>query len=121
MNIRDYLFVEDQVKAIAMVINGGRIGEVYNVGGHNERSNIQIVKIVIEYLHDNVDEEITENLIKYVEDREVHDRRYGIYLTKIKEELELYPEITFEVGIKKIIKWYLDNKEWMENVTSVEY
>ncbi|MFH5952354.1 GDP-mannose 4,6-dehydratase, partial [Clostridium perfringens] len=76
MNIRDWLFVEDHAKAIDMVINGGRLGEVYNVGGHNERTNIQIVKTVIEYLHDNVDEEITEDLIKYVEDRKGHDRRY---------------------------------------------
>ncbi|WP_394879560.1 GDP-mannose 4,6-dehydratase, partial [Clostridium perfringens] len=74
MNIRDWLFVEDHAKAIDMVINGGRLGEVYNVGGHNERTNIQIVKTVIEYLHDNVDEEITEDLIKYVEDRKGHDR-----------------------------------------------
>ncbi|MDM0678627.1 GDP-mannose 4,6-dehydratase, partial [Clostridium perfringens] len=79
-------FVEDHAKAIDMVINGGRLGEVYNVGGHNERTNIQIVKTVIEYLHDNVDEEISENLIKYVEDRKGHDRRYGIDPTKIKEE-----------------------------------
>ena len=121
MNIRDWLFVEDHAKAIDMVINGGRLGEVYNVGGHNERTNIQIVKTVIEYLHDNVDEEITENLIKYVEDRKGHDRRYGIDPTKIKEELGWYPETTFEVGIKKTIKWYLDNKEWMENLTSGDY
>ena len=104
-----------------MVINNGRLGEVYNVGGHNERTNMQIVKTVINYLNENVDKEITENLIKYVEDRKGHDKRYGIDPTKIKEELGWYPETTFEVGIKKTIKWYLDNKEWMNNITSGEY
>lgn len=116
MNIRDWLYVEDHAKAIDMVINGGKLGEVYNVGGHNERTNIQIVKTVIGYLNENVDVEITEGLIKYVEDRKGHDRRYGIDPTKIKEELGWYPETTFEVGIKKTIKWYLNNKEWINNV-----
>ncbi|MGL4450823.1 MAG: dTDP-glucose 4,6-dehydratase [Sarcina sp.] len=121
LNIRDWLYVEDHAKAIDMVINNGRLGEVYNVGGHNERTNIQIVKTVIGYLNENVNEEISEQLIKYVEDRKGHDRRYGIDPTKIKEELGWYPETTFEVGIKKTIKWYLDNKEWMANITSGEY
>ena len=121
LNIRDWLYVEDHCKAIDMVVRNGRLGEVYNVGGHNERTNLQIVKKVISYLHDNVDEEITEDLIKYVEDRKGHDRRYGIDPTKIKEELGWYPETTFEVGIEKTIKWYLDNKEWMNNVTSGDY
>ena len=87
---------------------------------HNERTNIQIVKTVIEYLNENVDKEITETLIKYVEDRKGHDRRYGIDPTKIKEELGWYPETTFEVGIKKTIQWYLDNQEWMKNVKFLE-
>ena len=121
LNIRDWLYVEDHCKAIDMVVRNGRLGEVYNVGGHNERTNLQIVKKVISYLHDNVNEEITENLIKYVEDRKGHDRRYGIAPDKIKEELGWYPETTFEVGIEKTIKWYLDNKEWMNNVTSGDY
>jgi len=121
MNIRDWLFVEDHAKAIDMVINGGRLGEVYNVGGHNERTNIQIVKTVISYINENVDKAVSENLIKYVEDRKGHDRRYGIAPDKIKEELGWYPETTFEVGIKKTIKWYLDNAEWMKNVTSGDY
>jgi len=98
-----------------------RIGEVYNVGGHNERTNIQIVDTVIDYLNKNVDSRITENLKKFVEDRKGHDRRYGIDPTKIKEELGWYPETTFEVGIVKTIKWYLDNKEWMDNITSGDY
>lgn len=121
LNVRDWLYVEDHCKAIDMVINQGRLGEVYNVGGHNERTNIQIVKTVISYLNEMVDKEITEALIKYVEDRKGHDRRYGIDPEKIKNELGWYPETTFEVGIKKTIQWYLDNKTWMNHVTSGEY
>ncbi|MBU3161802.1 dTDP-glucose 4,6-dehydratase [Clostridium frigoris] len=121
MNIRDWLYVEDHCKAINMVINGGRLGEVYNVGGHNERTNMQIVKTVINYINENVDKEVTEKLIRYVEDRLGHDKRYGIDPSKIKEELGWYPETTFEVGIKKTIRWNLDNKEWMDNITSGEY
>ncbi|WP_459480593.1 dTDP-glucose 4,6-dehydratase [Clostridium saccharoperbutylacetonicum] len=121
LNIRDWLFVEDHAKAIDMVINGGRLGEVYNVGGHNERTNIQIVKTVIEYINENVDKDVTESLIKYVEDRKGHDKRYGIAPDKIKAELGWHPETSFEIGIKKTIKWYLDNSEWMKNVTSGEY
>ena len=121
LNIRDWLYVEDHCKAIDMVINNGRLGEVYNVGGHNERTNIAIVKTVIDYINKNVDTEVTEDLIKFVEDRKGHDRRYGIDPTKIREELGWYPETSFEDGIVKTIQWYLDNKEWMERVTSGEY
>ena len=121
LNIRDWLFVEDHCKAIDMVINNGRLGEVYNVGGHNERTNIQIVDTVIDYLNKNVDSNITPDLKKFVEDRKGHDRRYGIAPDKIKEELGWYPETTFEVGIVKTIQWYLDHKEWMNNITSGEY
>lgn len=121
LNIRDWLYVEDHCKAIDIVINNGRLGEVYNVGGHNERTNIHIVKTIIEYISENVDNSISEQLIKYVEDRKGHDRRYGIDPTKIKEELGWEPETTFEVGIKKTIQWYLENKEWMNNITSGEY
>ena len=121
MNIRDWLFVEDHCKAIDMVINNGRLGEVYNVGGHNERTNIQIVDTVIDYLNKNVDSEITESLKKHVEDRKGHDRRYAIAPDKIKAELGWYPETPFEVGIVKTIQWYLDNKQWMENITSGDY
>ena len=119
MNIRDWLFVGDHVKAIDMVINNGRIGEVYNIGGHNEKTNIQIVDTVISYLNKNVDKQITENLKKYVEDRKGHDIRYGIDPSNIKEELGWYPETTFEVGIVKTINWYLDNKEWMNSIKSI--
>ncbi|MGG7058059.1 dTDP-glucose 4,6-dehydratase [Clostridium tertium] len=121
LNIRDWLYVEDHAKAIDMVINNGRIGEVYNVGGHNERTNLQIVDKVIKYINENVDIKVTKNLKKFVEDRKGHDRRYGIDPRKLKDELGWYPETTFEVGIVKTIKWYLDNKEWMNNVTSGDY
>lgn len=121
LNIRDWIYVEDHCKAIDMVINNGRIGEVYNIGGHNERTNIHIVKTIVDYIHDNVDDTVNEGLIKYVGDRKGHDRRYGIDPAKIKNELGWYPETSFEEGIKKIIKWYLDNRDWMGRVTSGEY
>lgn len=122
MQIRDWLYVEDHCKAIDMVCNGGKIGEVYNVGGHNERPNIFIVKTIIEQLHDRLkDEGISEALIKHVEDRLGHDRRYGIDPTKIKNDLGWYPETPFEVGIVKTIDWYLENEEWMNRVTSGAY
>ena len=121
MQIRDWLYVEDHCKAIDMVIRGGKLGEVYNVGGHNEKPNIFIVKSIIEYIKENVDSTVGEYMIKHVTDRKGHDRRYGIDPQKIKDELGWYPETCFEVGIKKTLKWYLENKEWMENVTSGEY
>lgn len=121
LNIRDWLYVEDHCKAIDMVISNGKVGEVYNVGGHNERTNIAIVKTVISYLNEKVDSSITEELITYVEDRKGHDRRYGIDPSKIKEELGWEPETCFEEGIKKTIDWYLNNRAWMENITSGEY
>lgn len=122
MNIRDWLYVEDHCKAIDMVAQSGKPGEVYNVGGHNERPNIFIVKTIIAQLHDRLkDDGIDESLIKYVADRLGHDRRYGIDPEKIKNDLGWYPETTFEVGIVKTIDWYLDNEEWMNNVTSGDY
>lgn len=121
MNIRDWLYVEDHCKAIDMVLNNGRLGEVYNIGGHNERPNIYIVKTIIEYINKNVDSTVTEELIKYVEDRKGHDRRYGIDPTKIKNELGWYPETSFEEGITATIRWYLDNEDWLKNITSGEY
>lgn len=121
MQIRDWLYVEDHCKAIDMVIRNGILGEVYNVGGHNERPNIAIVKKIISYINENVDDSVCEQMIKYVEDRKGHDRRYGIDPEKIKNDLGWYPETTFEVGIEKTIKWYLNNKSWMKNVTSGAY
>jgi dTDP-glucose 4,6-dehydratase len=121
LNIRDWLYVEDHCRAIDMVINNGKLGEVYNVGGHNERTNIHIVKTIIKYLNENVDNSISESLIKYVEDRKGHDRRYGIDPEKIKRELGWEPDTAFENGIVRTIEWYLNNKEWMENITSGDY
>lgn len=121
MQIRDWLYVEDHCKAIDMVIRDGVLGEVYNVGGHNERTNIFIVKSIISYIKENVDETVGEHMIRHVTDRKGHDRRYGIDPQKIKDALGWYPETPFEVGIKKTLKWYLDNKEWVANVTSGEY
>ncbi|MGV2686855.1 dTDP-glucose 4,6-dehydratase, partial [Clostridium perfringens] len=99
----------------------GTVGEIYNIGGHNERTNIQIVKTIINYLSEKVDKEITEKLITYVEDRKGHDKRYAIDPTKIKDELGWYPETPFEVGIESTIKWNLDNKDWINNITTGEY
>ncbi len=121
MQIRDWLFVEDHCKAIDMVVRNGKLGEVYNVGGHNERHNVTIVKTIISYINENVDKEVTEALMKHVEDRKGHDRRYGIDPEKIKNDLGWYPETSFEVGIKKTIKWYLEHMDWMKNVTSGAY
>lgn len=120
-NVRDWLYVEDHCKAIDMVLRDGVVGEVYNVGGHNERPNITIVKTILAYVHDHVDEAVNETLITYVEDRKGHDRRYGIDPQKIKDALGWYPETTFEVGIEKTIRWYLDNPGWMAHVTSGQY
>lgn len=121
MNVRDWLYVEDHCKAIDMVITSGKVGEVYNVGGHNERPNIFIVKTILQYVHDHVDEQVGEQLIKYVEDRKGHDKRYGIDPEKVKRDLGWYPETPFEKGIVLTIEWYLNHKEWMERVTSGAY
>jgi len=121
LQVRDWLFVEDHCKAIDMVLRGGRLGEVYNIGGHNERTNITIVKTILAYLGKNVDSSIDEKLISHVTDRKGHDRRYGIDPAKITAELGWRPETDFETGIVKTIVWYLANKEWMEHVTSGEY
>ena len=121
LQIRDWLYVDDHCKAIDMVIRDGVDGEVYNVGGHNERTNIFIVKTIVDYIKKNVDETVGEHMIKYVTDRKGHDRRYGIDPQKIKDALGWYPETTFEVGIVKTLQWYLDNPDWVKNVTSGEY
>lgn len=109
-NIRDWLFVEDHCSAIDLVLHHGINGEVYNIGGNNERTNIEIVKCVLEELGK------PETLIKYVPDRLGHDRRYGIDASKIRSELKWEPNYDFNTGIKKTIKWYLDNQEWWENL-----
>ena len=122
LNVRDWLYVDDHCKAIAMVLEGGRLGEVYNVGGHNERNNLYIVKrIISEVARITGDTQITEDLISYVTDRKGHDRRYGIAPDKIKEELGWYPKTPFEEGIVTTINWYLENREWVKNVVSGDY
>lgn len=121
LQVRDWLYVDDHCKAIDMVIQGGRLGEVYNIGGHNERTNIDIVKTIINYIKQNVDGTVGEHLIKHVADRKGHDRRYGIDPSKIKDELGWFPETPFEAGIVKAIEWYLANKDWLESVTSGAY
>ena len=114
-NVRDWLYVEDHCHAIDLIIRNGRVGEVYNIGGHNERTNLQVVKTVIKELGKS------EDLIQYVTDRAGHDMRYAIDPTKIKNELGWEPETPFDEGIKRTIKWYLDNKAWWENIISGEY
>ena len=121
MNVRDWLYVEDHCKAIDMVLESGAVGEIYNVGGHNERPNIFIVKTIIAQLHDKVDAGIDESLITYVADRLGHDRRYGIDPEKIRRDLGWFPETKFEDGIVKTIDWYLANADWMQHVTSGAY
>lgn len=121
-HVRDWLYVEDHCKAIDLVFEKGKSGEVYNIGGHNEKENIEIVKLIINYLQEKTkDKEINESLIKHVKDRLGHDRRYAIDPTKIKNELGWEPETRFEDGIKQTIDWYLENQEWMKKVITGEY
>jgi dTDP-glucose 4,6-dehydratase len=142
-NVRDWLYVEDHCKAIDLVVTQGRNGEVYNVGGHNERTNLQIVKLTIATIHRLMEENpsyrsvlkkkeknadgsiaidwINDDLITYVKDRLGHDKRYAIDPSKIKAELGWYPETSFEVGIVKTIEWNLNNQRWVDEVTSGDY
>ena len=115
LNVRDWLYVEDHCRAIDLIIHRGREGEVYNVGGHNEMRNIDIVKLICDYLGKPY------SLIKHVADRKGHDMRYAIDPTKIHDELGWLPETKFADGIKKTIDWYLDNHEWWETIVSGEY
>ncbi len=142
-NVRDWLYVEDHCKAIDLVVREGKDGEVYNVGGHNEKTNIEIVKLTIRTIRQLMEENpayrqvlrkrvpgpdgqpsidwINESLITFVADRLGHDQRYAIDPTKIKEELGWYPETCFEVGIVKTIRWYLEHQDWVREVTSGDY
>lgn len=121
MQVRDWLYVLDHCSAIDLVIEKAKDGKIYNIGGNNEKYNIDIVKKIISYLQKNVDEKIDENLIEHVTDRKGHDRRYAIDADKIKKELGWSPKTFFEEGIEKTIKWYVENKEWVLNVLSKEY
>ena len=142
-NVRDWLYVEDHCKAIDLVVREGQDGEVYNVGGHNEKTNLEIVKLTISTIHRLMAENpeyrqvlkkkvkdengdisidwINEDLITFVKDRLGHDQRYAIDPTKITNALGWYPETKFEVGIVKTIEWYLANQAWVEEVTSGDY
>lgn len=115
INVRDWLYVEDHCKAIDLVVHKGRVGEVYNVGGHNEMRNIDIVKLIVHELGKS------EDLITYVTDRKGHDMRYAIDPTKIHNELGWLPETKFADGIKKTIKWYLEHEDWWQPIISGEY
>ena len=134
MNVRDWLYVEDHCKGIDIVLEKGRLGEVYNIGGFNEETNINIVKLIIDtisrIMKDEIEyrkilktelENINYSLITYVQDRLGHDARYAIDPSKIVKELGWYPETPFVIGIEKTIRWYLDNQEWLESVTSGDY
>lgn len=114
-NVRDWLYVEDHCKAIDLIIHDGKVGEVYNVGGHNEMKNIDIVKLICKELGK------PESLITFVADRKGHDMRYAIDPTKIHNELGWLPETKFADGIKKTVKWYLANRDWWETIISGEY
>ncbi len=114
-NVRDWLYVEDHCRAIDLIIYNGKVGEVYNVGGHNEKRNIDIVRIICQELGK------PESLIVHVEDRKGHDRRYAIDPAKIHRELGWLPETKFEDGIKKTIKWYLEHKKWWQDIINGEY
>ena len=115
LNVRDWLYVEDHCAAINLILEKGKVGEVYNIGGHNERANIDVVKTILKQLGKG------EDLIEYVGDRKGHDRRYAIDPTKIHNELGWLPETKFEDGIKATVQWYLDNRQWWENIISGEY
>jgi len=115
LNIRDWLHVYDHCTAIDLVLHKGKSGQVYNVGGNNEKTNIDIVKLILENLNKD------ESLINYVKDRPGHDRRYAIDSSKIQREIGWKPKYTFETGITETIGWYLDNSTWLEKVKSGEY
>ncbi|MBB6454513.1 dTDP-glucose 4,6-dehydratase [Salirhabdus euzebyi] len=115
LNVRDWLHVEDHCQAIDLVLHNGRNGEVYNVGGNNERTNIEIVKTILKHLNK------PESLIKFVKDRPGHDRRYAIDATKLRTELGWNPKYNFDTGIEQTVNWYLNNQDWWENIISGEY
>lgn len=114
-NVRDWLHVYDHCSAIDLVLHKGAVGEIYNIGGNNEKKNIEIVKLILKNLNK------PESLIKFVKDRLGHDRRYAIDSTKIQDELGWTPKYTFETGIAETIQWYLDNRQWWERIKSGEY
>ena len=115
LNVRDWLYVEDHCRAIDLIIHNGKVGEIYNVGGHNERRNIDVVKTVLGHLSK------PESLITYVKDRAGHDLRYAIDPEKISSQLCWEPETCFDEGMKKTVEWYLENQKWVDDIKSGEY
>jgi len=122
-NVRDWLFVDDHARAIDVIFHKGTQGDTYNIGGFNEWKNIDLIKVMIETVDRLLKREVgdSNDLITYVKDRAGHDLRYAIDSTKLKNELGWEPSLQFEEGIEKTVKWYLENKKWMDNVTSGDY
>ena len=126
-NVRDWLYVEDHAKAIDMVQEQGRLFETYNIGGHNEKQNIEIINIILETLQEQLADDdprkklVSRDLITYVEDRKGHDRRYAIAPDKIRAEIGWEPETMFRDGIRRTIQWYFEHEDWMRNATSGDY
>tara|TARA_B110000008_G_scaffold264222_1_gene288322 strand:- start:347 stop:958 length:612 start_codon:yes stop_codon:yes gene_type:complete len=126
MQIRDWLYVEDHAKALIKVVTEGKVGETYNIGGNNEKTNIEVVETICDFLEELVPSKPTHvsnyrDLIKFVKDRPGHDVRYAIDSSKIERELAWVTEETFETGLRKTIQWYLDNREWWQRVLSGDY
>ena len=123
-NIRDWLYVDDHARALYLVLKEGKLGETYNIGGHNEKQNIEVVREICRILDELLPDsphKPHENLITYVTDRPGHDLRYAIDATKIKEDLNWTPQETFETGLRKTVQWYLDNQEWWQNIRNGSY
>jgi len=122
-NVRDWLFVKDHAVAIDTILQNGKLGETYNIGGHNEWTNIDLVRLLCDKMDEKLNREIgtAQKLITFVKDRAGHDMRYAIDATKIEKELAWTPSVTFEEGLSQTIDWYFENKDWLDNVTSGEY
>jgi dTDP-glucose 4,6-dehydratase len=123
LNVRDWLYVEDHANAIDLILHRGKNGETYNIGGHNEWKNIDLIHLMCKIMDKKLGREpgISEGLITYVKDRAGHDLRYAIDASKLQHELGWKPSLQFEQGLEKTIDWYLNNNEWLEHVTSGEY